>query len=76
MNESFFGRSQIICYDYDDFSIRLWFRNREVVEYTVEDVGISVLDSMKRLADMGRGLDNYLAKSKVILSATPRRWRE
>lgn len=66
----------IVCYDYSEDRICLWFSNRDVVEYTVEDVGKNVLAEMKKLADSGRGLMSYIARSKLISAVEPRRWKE
>lgn len=68
--------SEIVCFEYDDVSIRLWYRNHDVVEYTVEDVGPNALSEMIRLAIEGRGLVNYISKSRAIQAAQPHRWKE
>jgi hypothetical protein len=71
-----FSESLIIRYDYDDDSIRLWFTNHDVIEYTVADIGPTALTEMKRLADSGRGLMSYISNSKHISAVEPRRWKE
>ena len=63
----------IVAYDYDEFSIRIEFRNRVVREWTIDDVNIFVLNEMKRLADLGVGLGRYL-KTRAVSAAPYREW--
>lgn len=66
---------RILQYHYDERSIRIWFSNHEVHEYTIDLVGPLVLGEMCRLADSGRGLEAYL-QSKAIQAVIPRKWKE
>jgi hypothetical protein len=63
----------VVAYDYDEFSIRIEFRNHIVREWTIEDVNIFVLNEMKRLADLGVGLGRYL-KTRAVFAAPHREW--
>jgi hypothetical protein len=60
---------------YNDCSIRIWFSNHNVFEYTLEQVGPSVFNELISLADAGRGLEGYL-QSSAVKSYTPRIWKE
>ena len=75
MSDQISGPS-IVRYDYDADSIRLWFTNHEVVEYTMQDIGQVAFMEMKRLADSGRGLMSYISRSRHISAVEPRRWKE
>ena len=66
---------RILQYHYDEVSIRIWFSNHEVHEYTLDSVGPLVLSEMRRLADLGRGLEAYL-QSKAVKAVVPRKWME
>lgn len=66
---------RILQYHYDERSIRIWFSNHEVHEYTIDLVGSLVLGEMCRLADSGRGLEAYL-QSKALQAVVPRKWME
>lgn len=66
---------KVVQYDYDEVSIRIWFTNHEVHEYTLDLVGAIVFNQMINLADAGRGLDGYL-QSAALKAFQPRKWKE
>ena len=66
---------RVVQYAYDDFSIRIWFSNHDVFEYTLEQVGPYVFNELISLADAGRGLEGFL-QSPAVKSHTPRIWKE
>ena len=37
---------RVVQYAYDDFSIRIWFSNHDVFEYTREQVGLYVFNQL------------------------------
>lgn len=66
---------RIVQYHYNDVSIRIWFSNHEVHEYTIDQVGPIVFYELKRLADAGRGLGSYL-QTPAAKAFVPRKWKE
>jgi hypothetical protein len=57
-------RTGIVGYDYDDYSIQVYFRDGSVYKYTSNSCGAQHLSNMKRLADGNSGLNTYLTKHK------------
>lgn len=70
----FNDNTTVYSYDYDRSSIRLWFTDGSVVEFTNKDVGSVVVEQLKQRAVNGNGLNSYLRSSKVIAQSNPRKW--
>lgn len=68
--------STVYSFDFDRSSIRLWFTDGLVVEFTNKDVGSVVIEQLKQRAINGNGLNSYLRSSKVIAQSKPRTWIE
>lgn len=68
--------STVYSFDFDRSSIRLWFTDGLVVEFTNKDVGSVVIEQLKQRAISGNGLNSYLRSSKVIAQSKPRTWIE
>lgn len=66
--------STVYSFDFDRSSIRLWFTDGLVVEFTNKDVGSVVVEQLKQRAINGNGLNSYLRSSKVIAQSKPRTW--
>lgn len=72
----FNDNATVYSFDFDRSSIRLWFTDGLVVEFTNKDVGAVVVEQLKRRAMSGNGLNSYLRTSNVIARSKPRTWIE
>lgn len=54
------GNSGVIAYDYGPNWIQVKFRDESIYEYTYSSAGANNVDSMKRLADSGEGLNAFI----------------
>ncbi|MEZ0330211.1 MAG: hypothetical protein ACAH07_01665 [Methylophilaceae bacterium] len=58
--------SGVIAYDYTDESISVQFESGKVYEYPASIIGLEHLSNMKRLADLGDGLNAYIMKNATV----------
>ena len=68
------GKSGIVAYDYDDTSIRVQFHDGKTYEYTIDRIGGSNLEMLKRCADAGEGLNAAINKNPTIKNGFSRRF--
>lgn len=52
--------SGIAAYEYSETSIRIQFKTGKIYEYPASKIGTAHLNTMKRLADSGDGLNAYI----------------
>ncbi|MCZ8253219.1 MAG: hypothetical protein O9318_12170 [Hylemonella sp.] len=60
------GDSGVSAYSYGDDWIEVQFKNGVVYEYRASEIGQYHIDSMKRLADSGDGLNAYIMKNPDV----------
>lgn len=60
------GDSGIAAYEYSEKSIRVQFKSRKIYEYPESNIGIAHLNTMKRLADLGDGLNAYINTNNQV----------
>jgi len=65
--------SGISAYEINDNFIHVKFRDGCIYEYTSSSVGRSNLDTMKRLAQSGDGLNSFIMKR--VKKEYSRKWR-
>lgn len=58
--------SSVIAYDYTDTSIKVQFESGKVYEYYGSIIGLQHLSNLKRLADSGDGLNEYIIRNSVV----------
>lgn len=58
--------SGVIAYDYTDTSITVKFESGKVYEYQASSIGLQHLSNMKRLADLGDGLNAYIMRNPIV----------
>lgn len=56
------GRSNVMFYEYGDDFIRVQFGDGSTYLYTNQSAGQPAIDSMKKLADTGTGLNSFIMK--------------
>jgi hypothetical protein len=54
------GDSGIAAYEHSESSIRIQFKHGSTYEYLASGIGAANLNTMKRLADSGDGLNAYI----------------
>ena len=67
------GNSGIIAYNTDVDSIDILFRDGSMYTYTYASAGVSVVESMKKQAEYGAGLNGFINKYARKLYATKTR---
>lgn len=60
------GDSGIVAYEYSENSIRIQFKTGKIYEYPSSHIGTAHLNTMKRLADSGDGLNAYINANKDV----------
>lgn len=68
------GKSGVVTYEYDDFSIRVRFHNGKTYEYLAVRIGMDNLSKLKRCADSGEGLNAAINKNTAIKNGWSNRW--
>ncbi|MDT7849252.1 hypothetical protein Q9292_06490 [Methylophilus sp. VKM B-3414] len=58
--------SGVIAYDYTETSISVQFESGKIYEYPASIIGFEHLSNMKRLADLGDGLNAYIMKHPTV----------
>lgn len=56
------GDSNVSAYEYGSDWIQVQFKDGSVYEYTSLSAGQSNIDTMKRLADAGEGLNSFIQR--------------
>lgn len=56
------GDSNVSAYDYGSDWIQVQFKDGSVYEYTSSSAGQGNIDTMKRLADAGEGLNSHIQR--------------
>jgi hypothetical protein len=54
--------SSVRAYEYDDTSISIQFSDKSVYKYSYARAGATNVETMKRLADSGDGLNSYIIR--------------
>jgi hypothetical protein len=57
------GDSNVTAYEYGDNWIRVKFSDGSIYEYTHSSAGQHNIDTMKRLADSGDGLNSFIMRN-------------
>ncbi|RZI79426.1 MAG: hypothetical protein EOP38_25420 [Rubrivivax sp.] len=58
------GHSGVLAYEVRATAIVVKFQGGERYEYTNASAGVAAIDTMKRLAQAGRGLSTFIARHK------------
>lgn len=58
--------SGVIAYEYTDTSIFVKFESGKIYEYPASIIGPEHLSNMKKLADLGDGLNAYIKKNSTV----------
>ena len=66
--------SGIVAYDYGDDWIYVEFKHGGTYEYLSSKIGVSHLTTMKKLADSGDRLNQYINDHPEIKSEWSRKW--
>ncbi len=54
------GNSGVLAYNYDEDSINVMFSDGSVYKYSYRSAGENTVEELKRLADLGSGLNSYI----------------
>jgi hypothetical protein len=60
------GDSGVAAYEYADEWIKVYFRHGGTYEYRASKIGATHINTMKRLADSGDGLNAYINTHKDV----------
>jgi hypothetical protein len=60
------GTSGVAAYEYSAEQIIILFKKSGTYTYTLDSVGAVHLETMKRLADAGRGLGGYINTNPTV----------
>lgn len=58
--------SGVTAYDYTDTSISVRFESGRIYEYPASIIGLEHLSYMKKLADLGDGLNAYIMNNPTV----------
>ncbi|MDR1101846.1 MAG: hypothetical protein LBL34_05790 [Clostridiales bacterium] len=57
------GNSNVVSYEYGDTSITVQFSSGVPYTYSYESAGMANVETMKKLADVGQGLNAFIKRN-------------